>query len=183
MEVWFEKDALLGVFERPADQWRVPYFSCRGYASDSEVWAAAQRLRRMSRDSKRVVVLHFGDHDPSGLDMTRDIEARLALFGAPDIRVKRIALTFTQVQEHNPPPNPAKETDSRFEGYRAQYGDESWELDALDPATLAGLVAAEVGKVLDRKAWVASMAREKRERERLTDLSSRYADVTEFLRA
>jgi hypothetical protein len=41
VEVWFEKDALMGVFERPAHQWRLPFFSCRGYTSDSEVWSAA----------------------------------------------------------------------------------------------------------------------------------------------
>lgn len=180
IEVWFEKDALMGVFERPAHEWRLPFFSCRGYASDSEVWAAAQRFRRIGRE-RDVLVLHFGDHDPSGLDMSRDIEARLALFGAGDIEVKRIALTFAQVQEHEPPPNPAKETDSRFAGYQCEYGDESWELDALDPTTLAALVAAEVGAVIDRDAWDESMKAEESERANLAALSERYEDVKEFL--
>lgn len=180
VEVWFEKDALMGVFERPANEHRIPFFSCRGYASDSEVWAAAQRLKRQARN-KTTIVLHFGDHDPSGLDMTRDITDRLALFGAGSVDVKRIALTFDQVKEHNPPPNPAKDTDSRYVGYQQQYGDESWELDALNPTILASLVRQEIEAVLDVEAWDACMEHEKGERKTLDSISERYAEVKEFL--
>jgi hypothetical protein len=186
VEVWFEKDALMGVFERPANEWRAPFFSCRGYTSDSEVWAAAQRFQRKARKAggnKRGLILHFGDHDPSGLDMSRDIEDRLRLFGAGGsvVEVKRIALTFDQVQEHNPPPNPAKETDSRFANYQQEYGDESWELDALNPTILAALVAGEVGQVLDRDTWDESMAEEATQREQLEQVSERFEEVAEFL--
>src|SRR5574338_273233 len=108
IEIWFEKDALMGIFERAASKYRIPFFSCRGYASDSEVHVAARRLENY----KNSIILHFGDHDPSGIDMTRDIRDRLSLFGAfPEIR--RLALNFEQIKKYNPPPNPAKETDSR----------------------------------------------------------------------
>ena len=80
VEVWIEKDALVGVFEPVCQELDVPLFSCRGYTSQSEVWGAAQRLEAYLQDGQEVVILHFGDHDPSGLDMTRDIEDRLRLF-------------------------------------------------------------------------------------------------------
>src|SRR5215467_8357308 len=80
VEVWIEKDALVGVFEPVCDELDVPLFSCRGYTSQSEVWGAAQRLERYLMAGQEVVILHFGDHDPSGLDMTRDIRERLRLF-------------------------------------------------------------------------------------------------------
>ncbi len=103
LEVWFEKDALMGVFERAANEWRVPFFSCRGYTSDSEVWAAARRHVDVGKE--RIIVLHFGDHDPSGIDMTRDIKDRLEMFSeyAPEIAIRRIALTMEQVRQYNPP--------------------------------------------------------------------------------
>ena len=109
VEVWIEKDALIGVVEGICEEWRVPYFSCRGYTSDSEIWGAAQRLAAHLSNGQRALVLHLGDHDPSGIDMTRDIRDRLALFGETDkITVKRIALTMEQVDSTGPRPTPPK---------------------------------------------------------------------------
>jgi hypothetical protein len=182
VEVWFEKDALMGVFERVAHEWRLPFFSCRGYPSDSEVWGAAQRLARIARRGRElrprhVVVLHFGDHDPSGIDMTRDIEDRLSLFGAPLVEVRRLALNMAQVEQYDPPPNPAKESDSRFTGYQTLFGDESWELDALEPSVLAQLVDDEVLQLLDRDAWDKELTREKKARRELKAISDDYDNI------
>lgn len=186
VEVWFEKDALMGVFERPANELRLPFFSCRGYTSDSEVWGAAQRLAKIDKISgQRPVILHFGDHDPSGIDMTRDIEERLRMFGRPHglrrLEVRRLALNMEQIEQYDPPPNPAKETDSRFTGYQDLYGDESWELDALEPDVLAALVQDEVGDLIDHGAWAEVMEQERIERRLLRETSNRWDEVTELL--
>lgn len=184
-EVWFEKDALAGVFQRATLDYRLPYFSCRGYASDSEVWSAAQRLareaatRRQSGRRPRLVVLHFGDHDPSGLDMTRDVGDRLALFGAPGVQVRRMALTMDQVEEYHPPPNPAKEADSRFEDYQTKYGNASWELDALPPTVLTSLVNDTVIGLIDHQAWKSTLAAEAKDREALAAVSNHWPAVTQ----
>lgn len=137
IEVWVEKEALVEVVGKACHVLDVPYFACRGYVSQSEMWAAAQRLSQEERNrgDMRSVILHLGDHDPSGVDMTRDIQERLAMFGAATV-VRRIALTYDQVQAYNPPPNPAKLTDSRYKAYIERYGDESWELDALNPTVI-----------------------------------------------
>lgn len=84
VEVWIEKDALVGVIEGICDQLRVPYLSCRGYTSQSEMWGASQRFYGHTLRGQKVVVLHLGDHDPSGIDMSRDIEERLLHFLACD---------------------------------------------------------------------------------------------------
>lgn len=178
VEVWFEKDALMGVFERPANLMRVPFFSCRGYTSDSEVWGAAQRIRSMR---KPTVILHFGDHDPSGIDMTRDIGERLRLFGARDIEIRRLALTMDQVDEYQPPPNPAKETDSRFADYSSIYGDESWELDALEPTVLAKLVTDELDTLIEARPWAKEVKREQQTRAELKTMAENYDDVAEYV--
>lgn len=80
LEVWIEKDALVGIAEAACVPLDVPIFSCRGYTSQSEMWVAGQRLLKPLRAGKHVHIIHLGDHDPSGLDMTRDIEDRLCLF-------------------------------------------------------------------------------------------------------
>ncbi len=153
VEVWIEKDALIGVIERACIDLDVPYLSCRGYTSQSEMWSAGMRLVRWARRGYDNIVLHLGDHDPSGIDMTRDITDRLELFcrhhGASPPQVIRIALTREQIEEYEPPPNPAKVTDSRWASYVAEHGYDSWELDALDPRMLDGLIREHVGAHLD----------------------------------
>lgn len=174
VEVWFEKDALMGVFERASERYRTPYFSCRGYTSDSEVWGAARRLARRSHAGQTPVVLHFGDHDPSGIDMTRDIQNRLELYAQVPIEVRRLALNMDQVEEYDPPPNPAKVTDSRYEKYQEEYGDESWELDALEPTVLVDLVENEVRTLIDLDIFDEAMGDEDGGKEELQLLSTNY---------
>jgi len=178
-QVWVEKDALSDVVARACEDWRVPYLACRGYPSDSVLWDAAQRMIRQVRNGNTPIVLHLGDHDPSGIDMTRDLQDRLSLFGAL-VEVRRIALTMDQIEEHNPPPNPAKTTDARFEGYREQYGEESWELDALPPDVLNETIKRNLTPFIDEDAWDAGTENEEAERERLRVIVRNWDDVRTY---
>lgn len=153
VEVWIEKDALIGVIERVCSELDVPYFACRGYSSQSEQWRAGLRLREVIADGRRPLILHLGDHDPSGMDMTRDNQERLSMFALDQVEVKRIALNWDQIEEYNPPPNPAKLTDSRAGAYVKRYGRDSWELDALDPRVIEELIESEVLAVRDDELW------------------------------
>jgi hypothetical protein len=176
VEVWIEKDALVGVIAGACERNDVPYFSCRGYTSQSELHGAAMRLVGYEKNGQDTVVIHLGDHDPSGVDMTRDIQDRLRLFGSR-AEVHRIALTMGQVEQYDPPPNPAKLTDSRATGYMAEHGDESWELDALDPATLDTLVEEEILSWRSDPLWDESTVRQERQRRRLVAVRERWDDV------
>jgi len=175
VECWIEKEALAGVFQSACHDQRVPFFSCRGYTSQSEMHSAAQRLKRKSRAGKQVVIIHFGDHDPSGIDMTRDIAERLNLFGAK-LDVKRLALNMDQVEQYEPPPNPAKTTDSRYDGYIQSYGDESWELDALEPSVLSDLVQSHVQQLIDEDAWQDIIDQEEEAKQRLQEIADSWDD-------
>jgi hypothetical protein len=151
-EVWVEKDALIGVIEAACEPLDVAHFSCRGYTSLSEVWMAAQRLIKYEDNGQSPYIFHLGDHDPSGIDMSRDIEDRLRTFYASPTFI-RIALNMDQVEEHQPPPNPAKVTDSRFTEYQRLHGDESWELDALNPTILGELIRKHIEEIRDEDKW------------------------------
>lgn len=180
LEVWIEKDALVGVLERPCEELDVRYFSCRGYTSASAMWRAAGRLKTYERAGQDTVILHLGDHDPSGIDMTRDIQDRLALFGST-VEVRRIALTMDQVDQYNPPPNPAKMSDARASGYVDLYGDQSWELDALDPVTIGDLVRDSVLPYRDETAWDAATEQMEEDRSSLVEVSERWPEIRQFL--
>lgn len=177
VEVWVEKEALVGVIERVAFKYRVPYFACRGYTSQSEAWRAGQRFMGYNQNGQAVKVIHLGDHDPSGIDMTRDNEERLQMFSdMGDVEIIRVALNENQVKRYNPPPNPAKLTDTRAADYINKFGESSWELDALDPKIIDKLISDEIKKYIDANKWEEDIEREKKARERLAKMANNWRD-------
>jgi hypothetical protein len=132
-----------------------------------------------------MMILHFGDHDPSGIDMSRDIEDRLKVFMG-GVEFKRLALNMDQVTQYSPPPNPTKMTDSRAEnnagtGYADVYGDECWELDALNPTILSDLVRDEVESLIDQTKWDAKVDEENEHRRLLGVVSENWDKLTRSL--
>ena len=160
-EIWIEKDALVGVVEGVARRNDVSYFSCRGYTSQSEMWSASRRLKRYANANQVPIIIHLGDHDPSGIDMTRDIHDRLELFMG-GLTIDRIALNMDQIEEFNPPPNPSKITDPRASTYIKRFGMKSWELDALEPAFLEQMIDETISKYRDVDLWDTMVRKEKR---------------------
>lgn len=181
IEVWVEKDALSNIVAGPCDKWSVAYMACKGYLSASEAWRAGQRFKRARAKGKDCHLIHLGDHDPSGLDMTRDNVDRLTLFGVEG-SVHRIALNMDQVRTFSPPPNPAKITDTRAAEYISKYGPTSWELDALEPSFLADLVDRKLASLIDLAKWDASMAEQKRVRADLSSVSKYPDEILQLVR-
>ena len=154
VEVMVEKDALAGILEPVCRKWDVIFTANKGYSSASAMFEASQRFQNAIDDGKELHLFYFGDHDPSGIDMTRDVTDRLQTFMfGQTIDVIRLALNMDQVETWNPPENPAKETDSRFAHYMEEFGDKSWELDAVEPAELASLVEEGIEQWIDEDAW------------------------------
>jgi hypothetical protein len=171
IEVWVEKDALSGILDRVCTELDVPYLSCRGFVSQSAMWRASMRFRQQEAKNRGGLLLYLGDHDPSGLDMTRDVNDRLKMFNC-NLDVERIALTMEQVEQYGPPPNPAKVTDSRYDNYVEQYGTESWELDALDPRVITELIEKAVGENTDQEARYKLLQEQKADRKELRTIAN-----------
>lgn len=150
---------------------RIAYISKRFGKSAQTV------IRIADRQGKTPIIFHLGDHDPSGKDMTRDIFDRMELFMG-GLEVKRLALNMDQIEQYDPPPNPAKITDSRATAYIAEFGSSSWELDALEPSVIADLIRSAVRVVRDEKKWKAAVEQERRERAVCADS---WDDVEDFL--
>jgi hypothetical protein len=166
-EVWIEKDALVGVIERVCQHWRVPYFSCRGFGSTSSAYETAQRFKQDLAIGQTPVVFHLGDHDASGNDMTRDIEARVREYAQANIEVVRLALNEDQTE--GLPAQKVKDSDSRSANYIYDHGDECWELDALDPTLIENLIHEAIDERVDHDAWDAAIAHESESRNKLME--------------
>lgn len=220
VEVWVEKDALVGVLEVACKPLDVAYFSCRGYTSQSEMWSAGQRLLEHVRAGQKVTIIHLGDHDLSGVDMSRDIEDRIHKFiqhhlirdyakaheqrkgesdddyvtrlndgfhkseadAGSNFTLNRIALNMSQVRQYDPPPNPAKLTDARANKYVAEHGDESWELDALEPAVITELIREAVFEVRDDEIWASAVRVEDHEKSQIAKVAKSWDKVVRGLK-
>lgn len=185
VEVWVEKEALSNVVERACAPLRVPFMACKGYLSASEAWRAGKRMELARDDRKRCVIVHLGDHDPSGIDMTRDNQDRLTIFSgwSPSyVEVRRIALTRAQVDQYNPPPNPTKITDSRADDYIVRHGYECWELDALEPQVVVDLITAEIEPMIDQDLWEDARGREAEGQELLRGIGEHWSDIENLIR-
>lgn len=156
VELWTEKDALSGILKRTTKKYHVRLVVNKGYTSSSAIYSAYERVLDAIRNNQKSVILYFGDHDPSGLDMIRDIRDRLCfmltqgnynyLFDSVDdvLVVVPIGLTMEQIKKYNLPANPTKLTDSRADKYIAKYGKICWEVDALKPQVLTQIVESNI---------------------------------------
>ncbi len=179
IEVWIEKDALTGVFKPICNEYDIRLVTNKGYTSSSFIYQAFTRFNLEIANGKKVHILYFGDHDPSGIDMIRDIRDRSEEFlencddlDIIDIKenfeVKQIGLNHQQVLKYNPPENPAKKTDPRYKQYKKRFGFEtSWEVDALEPSVLVKLTKKAILNLIDEERYLAWFDKIKVDKEKL----------------
>lgn len=171
IEVWVEKDALSGVLKRVTEKYHVRLMINRGYSSCTAMHDAFQRFEKAYTNGKDNIIFYLGDHDPSGIDMVRDIRDRLFAFGDDYTKIERVALTDKQIKKYNPPSNPAKIDDPRAKEYIEAFGDTSWEVDALEPKVLNKIVANKIIKNIDSILFEYQIEKEKEQKELLLKLS------------
>jgi hypothetical protein len=170
VEVWLEKDALAGVLIDVTAPWDVPLMVTRGYASLSYLHSAAESIKAKG---KPAFLYYFGDHDPSGLDITRSVEEGIREFApGADLTFERVAVTPDQIQSLALPTRPTKTTDSRCKGFEGG----SVEVDAIPPSELRRLVERRITDHIDTDSYDRLIAVEDAERETLFRIAEGEAD-------
>lgn len=158
VEVWLEKDALAGVMMEETAPWDVPLMVTRGYPSISYLYEAASAIAACG---KPAYLYYLGDHDPSGVDITRNVEQRLRQFAPQaEIHFERLAVKPWQIIEWNLPTRPTKSTDSRSR----HFDGDSVEVDAIPAQTLRELVRGAIAQHINGYALQATEAAEQHER-------------------
>lgn len=172
VEIWLEKDALSGVMYEETADWDVPLMVTRGYPSVTFLHAAA---RAICAQGKPAYLYYFGDHDPSGVDIPRNVEERLRQFteGA-EIHFQRVAVTPEQIALWGLPTRPTKISDTRSKGFLG----ESVEVDAIPPRQLRELVRDCIEGHIEPIALDRLLIVEREEREALQALAARWMDRT-----
>lgn len=170
VEIWVEKDALSNVMARVTNEYHVHLMVNKGYSSCSAMHESYKRFKNQVSAGRSPVLLYFGDHDPSGKDMVRDIADRLREFGLDSLEVRNPALTMQQVRRYRLPENPAKITDPRAAWYIQEYGTHSWELDALEPPVLIQIVENALLEYIDMPTYNAVLEEEATQKEYIRKL-------------
>jgi hypothetical protein len=170
IETWLEKDALSGIFEDALDTYGVTLNVGRGFDGWDSINNAADRFMTQS---KPVIVLYFGDFDPSGEDMVRSLGERLAALGS-EPEIVKCALTFDDITRYRLPTDFTKKSDTRRDAFVIKFGDVSVELDALPLAVLRDRIVEEVESRIDLQALLTVQGREHEERSRLVDALRKF---------
>ena len=171
VEVWAEKDAITGVLFEETWVYDVPLMSCRGYPSVTYLHSAAEEI---ARQQKPAYLYYFGDHDPSGVDITRNVEARLREFApTAEIHFERVAVTLKQIKKLHLPTRPTKTTDSSSKGFSG----ESVEVDAIEPKELRRILRTCISRHLSQEAIDANERTEQLERDSLDEVLQGWREM------
>jgi len=173
-----EKNTLVRIISSVASQYNVMTCVGRGYSSYSYINDAVQRIQRVcdfeGESPRKPRILYLGDHDPSGSDMVRDLEARLRKYGLNSVEtqiVEKIAVTPEQIREYGLPTipiDPAKQKrDSRSSKFINEFGEDTVEIDAFDIEQLKLIVKTGIESLIDGDAWNFHQDESEREREEL----------------
>jgi hypothetical protein len=171
VELWIETGGMVPQAAQVAGSYGVPVFSGGGFDSLTAKHDAA--LRFCARDAT-TVVLHVGDHDPSGLSIldsaAADIDAFCRDYGRSDsVYFRRIAVTEAQIQRYSLATAPQKPNDRRGERMAATV-----QAEALAPDQLAGDIRAAIEAALDLNLLEQVQLQSKAERQAiLAELDAR----------
>lgn len=163
IEVWVEKDALAGIFENVVYPYCIRAVVCRGYQSVTFLADFYNRAEQAMMNGQDVVVLYFGDLDPSGVQMLeasiQTLEDELDLY---DVEFKRVGLNPEHIEQYNLPSDPeaAKLSDPRYRKYALRYGHVAVELDAVHPSDLEGMIRNSIVNELDMEDFQAQRIQE-----------------------
>jgi hypothetical protein len=181
--IFSEKDAVYSVVSPLARKYHIMLSINRGYNSASNMYELSKKIANRLIKGKEIILLYLGDHDSSGLDMIRDIQERVEEFleGGheyiyPYFRIIPVALTMKQIRERDLPPNPAKTTDPRAKWYIEQFGNTSWELDALKPEDMAIIVEDAIRKHIDMKKYNAWKVKEQKHKRKLKEYAKKLLE-------
>jgi hypothetical protein len=172
VEVWTEKDAIIGSIEQVTkDEFGVTVRVFRGFSSTTRANDIEQAF---SEIDKPIHVFYLGDHDPSGIDIERDIRERISV----PFSIQRIAIHAADIRNFNLPTQKIKagdnkkKGDSRARNFQLEHGSQCVELDALPPTELRRRLHEAIDTLIDKTPWARHMIAEMAERESITRIAN-----------
>ena len=141
VEVWEEKNDLLGPFETLLKDKEIRIRASKGYASLPWLNECATSLQELMQskqlEQEHVWILMCGDRDPSGYDIINYTRKRLKQLGLPNVNIVHVAVTEEQIIKYKLPtmsiledPNKTKPNPNLSE-FERQHGKLATHLNAF----------------------------------------------------
>lgn len=172
IELWCEAEGMVPQMIQASEPWHVTVWSAGGFNSVTMKHDAALRIiERYQESNQTTILLHVGDHDPSGVSIFENLERDLGDFirdyeEDPEILVcRRIAVTLEQAEAFQMDSAPPKRTDSRT----ANWEGETYQVEAMTPAQLAQVVRDAIEADIDPEALEDTQERSETEQARLVE--------------
>jgi hypothetical protein len=164
------KGTVRGLLGPVLEKYAVGFRVMHGFASATAVYDVAQ-----DDDGRPLIVLYVGDYDPSGMFMSEhDLPDRLEKYDGEHVELLRIALTREQTTGLLSFPASDKKDDKRYRWFVANYGEQCWELDAMDPNDLRDCVEGAIKELIDPVAWERSEVVNRATRDSMSSFFKRY---------
>lgn len=156
--IWCETRGMVPQIAAAVKDYHIPVLSSGGFDSTTTKHNFAQRVSKL----QDTVVLHIGDHDPSGTHIFSSLEEDVTAFWQhytigenKSLRFIRLAVTPQQIEDMQLPIMPPKETDNRsFEGMTTQC-------EAIPPKRLREIVQKGVREHINLKTFGRTLKKEK----------------------
>ena len=161
IEIWTEKDTISGVLNRAASPLGINTFICKGNASYTALYDAAQLFNKKIDEGKNVFIYYLGDFDPCGCNMDKRIQTDLREEYNCEINFKRLAITEEQIDEYGL----EKQELIKKVDYSKKWTGGVVELDALSSDILGTLVNDAIIPHIDQEEWDKLKVIEKDEKE------------------
>jgi hypothetical protein len=160
VEIVAEKNTVEPIVRPIAMEYTIPITSGRGYCSIPPRYAMAQRYHQSGKD--KLILLIISDFDPDGETIAHSFARSMRDdFGIVEVHPIKVALTAEQVKEYElPPVMTAKVTSSNYDRFVDQYGETVFELEALEPDTLQGILREAIDSVIDVDAYNSEVSAE-----------------------
>ena len=121
-------------------------------------------VKRFWRSGKeKLVVLTVADFDPAGVMIARSFTQRLRdYFHIANVDARRVALTQDQITAYALPVggNINDKEDVNKETFRRQFGEDTYEVEALEPADFEAIVEEAILQTIDIDAYNYEIQRE-----------------------
>ncbi len=145
IEVWQEKEAMEPEFLPICGKYNIRLETGKGDQSIQVIWAAMKRWNLLLSADKKIVVLYFGDFNPSGIHALTAIQNTITKLNDAwknkftcdfsEIEFRRIGLHLSHILKYELPQNPTKQTTHKdkvlAKRFIAKYGDVNVELESL----------------------------------------------------
>jgi hypothetical protein len=175
VEVFCEKNTLLGIVAPVCKRYNVPLTSGRGFAGPSIWRKMAGRYKASGKLD--MVVLAVSDHDPEGFELVDDcIRSLRDLWGIKCLDLHRVAVTEGQIDELDLHEdfNPAKESSPRVDAFVRETGAaKTWECEALPPDYLQDALSTAIEQNMNMDIFRTEQEREEKDLKELRRLRTK----------